>query len=373
VPDVVVIGAGIVGSACAYELAKAGAHVTVLEYGKAGMQATNAAAGLLSPLSESDEPTPLLRAGTDALRGYPAVVGELQERCGFDVEFRQHGILRVAFDDAHAAALRRRYAWQRQLGLGVEWLDAAACRELEPRLSERVTAGVFATQEAAVSNQLIALAMIRAAVASGAALRERTPVTRVVRRRGRIAAIQAGDEIHPCDTVVLAAGARSGQVGRRLGVALPVSPMRGQMIALGGMVTPIRHPVWGPEGYLVPRANGLIFAGATVERVGFRLRTTKRALRSLRAMSVRLVPQLRAAQTHFDWAGLRPDTPDHLPIIGPVAGTNVVAATGHYRSGILLGPWTGQLVARGIADGDWSRVPEACRPERFATLASATA
>jgi glycine oxidase len=138
------------------------------------------------------------------------------------------------------------------------------------------------------------------------------------------------------------------------------------MIALGGMVTPVRHVVWS-DGYLVPRANGLLFVGATVEDVGFRRRTTKAGLRHLRAMANTLVPQLRAATVHFDWAGLRPGTPDNLPIIGALPGwRNVIAATGHYRSGILLGPLTGNLVARGVTEGDWSAVPEEFSPARFA-------
>jgi glycine/D-amino acid oxidase-like deaminating enzyme len=146
---------------------------------------------------------------------------------------------------------------------------------------------------------------------------------------------------------------------------LPVRPVRGQMIALGGMQAPISHVVAGGGGYLVPRANGLIFVGATVEDVGFRRRTTKAGTRSMRRVAERLVPQLAQAQQHFEWAGLRPGTPDDLPIIGPIEGTNVVAATGHYRSGIILGPLTGRLVACGILDGDWAEVDEAFAPARF--------
>jgi glycine oxidase len=148
-------------------------------------------------------------------------------------------------------------------------------------------------------------------------------------------------------------------------IELPVFPVRGQMIALGGMSAPIGRVVWGPRGYLVPRANGLVFAGSTSERVGFRRRTTVAGLRSIRSMAGELVPQLRAARGHFAWAGLRPATPDGRPIVGPLAGTNVVAATGHYRNGILLGPITGQWIARGICEGDWSSVPAEFRHERF--------
>jgi glycine oxidase len=138
------------------------------------------------------------------------------------------------------------------------------------------------------------------------------------------------------------------------------------MIAMGGMSTPIRHIVWGPNGYLVPRANGLIFAGATVEDVGFRRRTTKAGVHAMRSMAIGLVPQLAAAKVHFEWAGLRPGSPDDLPMIGPLASwPNVVAATGHYRNGILLGPLTGKFVAQGIVNRDWSETPPEFDPARF--------
>ena len=378
--DVVIIGGGIVGCACAYELAKAGARVTLLEYGKTGMQATNAAAGMLAPIIESQGAGPMRDAGIAALHAYPALVAELEAACGFDIELRLDGILKVAFEDDGIDELRRRFLRQRAASLEVEWLDAAVCRELEPRISDRVAGGVFSASEGSVSNQLLALALERAAIAHGAEIRQRTPVTGFATRSGKVTAVRAGEATFAGDTIVIAAGARSGQIaallprpraqggargGRRANL-LPVRPIRGQMIALGGMSTPIRHVVWGPDGYLVPRANGIVFAGATVEDVGFRRRTTAAGIRAMRMMALGLVPQLAAAKVLFDWAGLRPNSPDDLPIIGPLpAHPNIIAASGHYRNGILLGPLTGAWVARGITTGDWSPVPAAFAASRF--------
>ncbi len=365
--NVVIVGGGIVGLACAYELARAGVPVTLLEYGKPGMQATNAAAGMLTPISgEAEAPDAMMRWGMEALAEYPELVASLQNQCEFDLEFIQDGILKVAFGDAGAEALRRRFTSQRKMDIPLEWLDGVTCREVEPRLSERVVAGVFSPSEATISNQLLALALQRAAVSHGAIVRERAPVTRFVRDKRHVTAVEAGGERFACDTLIIAAGARSGQMAKLAGLALPVHPIRGQMIAFGGMRTPIRQVVWGLDGYLVPRANGLIFAGATVEDVGFRRRTTQAGIRAMRSMAVGLVPQLAAATVHFDWAGLRPGTEDGLPIIGPLPDSNVIAATGHYRNGILLGPITGAAVARGITTGDWSGVPVEFSPERFA-------
>ncbi len=367
--DIVIVGAGIVGSACAYELAKRGARVVLLDYGRAGMQATNAAAGMLAPLTETHTPGPMLEFGVQALRGYPALVEELQAAVRFDLELRLNGILKVALAESEADAMRKRYAWQRELGFPLDWLDGGACRELEPRLSERVIAGVFSAAEGNVSNQQVALALVRAALGRGAVLHERAAVRGFVRAGAKVTGVKTAETTYACDAVLLTAGARAGQLAARLGVTLPVRPMRGQMLALGGMRTPVRHIVWGPRGYLVPRANGLVFAGATVEDVGFRRRTTVAGVRGLRSMASRLVPQLSAATMHFAWAGLRPGTADDLPAIGPLAGyTNAYAATGHYRNGILLGPLTGQIVAEALTSGDWSALPPAFDPARFANI-----
>lgn len=367
--DVVVIGGGIVGCACAYELTKRGARVVLVEYSKPGMQSTNAAAGMLAPMIEAQGPGPMLRWGMEALRSYPAIAAELEEAAGFGVELRRMGILKVAFTDDELATLQRRLSWQRELGLPVEWLDGAACRELEPRLSDAVAGGAYSETEGSVSNQLLALAFERAATARGAEFRERQPVTGFETAGGRVVAARTPEGAVAGDMFVLAAGARSGQLADLLRprVSVPVRPIRGQMIALGGMSVPITRVVWGPGGYLVPRANGLVFAGATVEDVGFRRRTTQAGVRGVRANAIALVPQMRAATVHFAWAGLRPGSADGLPIIGPVPPyENLIAATGHFRNGILLGPITGAAVASGITDADWTHVPEEFAASRFA-------
>jgi glycine oxidase len=315
--------------------------------------------------------------GTKALREMPALVEKLQSECDFDIELQLDGILKVAFTDEQLETLRKRQARLASLGHDLQLLDAAQCREAEPKLTERTIGGIYSPAEGSVSNQLLALALERAAIARGADIRQRTPVTGFRATSGRITHIRTPNEDIACDTVVIAAGARSGQIAKPIpkdpasrlphpASHIPVAPIRGQMIALGGMSTPIRHVVWGPDGYLVPRANGLVFAGATIEDVGFRRRTTKAGLASIRRMANTLVPQLTAAKHLFEWAGLRPGTPDGLPIIGPLPGRqNVVAATGHYRNGILLGPITGRLVSRGIIDNDWSETPRDFSPSRF--------
>ncbi len=374
--DVVIIGGGIVGLACAYECAKAGASVTLLEYGKTGMQATNAAAGMLAPLVEAHEPGPMFDIGAQALAEFPALVAALESQAGFDIELQLDGILKVAFTNDQLHELRERRSRLASAGHQLELLDAAQCHEAEPRISDRIIGALYSPSEGSVSNQLLALALERAAILHGATIQQRAAVTGFRTSRERVTSVRTAEADVACDTVVIAAGARSGQIAAKLPhrppktedrrPPLPVHPIRGQMIALGGMSTPIRSIVWGPDGYLVPRANGIVFAGATVEDVGFRRRTTQAGLQQMRSMANALVPQLAAAKHLFDWAGLRPATPDGLPMIGPVPEwPNVVAATGHYRNGVLLGPITGRLVADGIVHRDWSNVPADFSPSRF--------
>ena len=187
--DVVIVGGGIVGCACAYELAKAGAAVTLLEYGKTGMQATNAAAGMLAPMIEAHVPGPMMRAGMRALREYPATAQDVEALGGCGVELRLDGILKVAFTPEQRDELLARFAWQRELGLPTEWLDADVCHELEPRISARVIGGVFSPGEGSVSNQLLTLGLERAAIARGAKIEQRTPVTGFTTRGGRVVAV----------------------------------------------------------------------------------------------------------------------------------------------------------------------------------------
>jgi len=364
--DVVVVGGGIIGSAVAYFLARAGATVTLLEARRLGLGATNAAAGMLAPLAEAGGRGPFLDLCLAGLRRYSDLTPELESETGIDLEFRRTGILRVAETEEQEEALRRRFVWQRELGLELLWLDAATLREAEPRLSTRVRAGLFSPEEGQVSNQMVALALARAAQARGAVFCERTPVVGFRWRRGRVTAVRTPSGDVAGGSVVLAAGAYTSRVARRLRRHLPVRPMRGQMLALGGMLPPIHTIVWSDRGYLVPRANGLVFAGATVEDVGFRPRTTRRALAGLRRMAADLVPQFRSAQVMFTWAGLRPGSGDGHPLIGALPGfDNVAVASGHFRNGILLGPLTGELVAQALINGRWPEHTLPFAPSRF--------
>jgi glycine oxidase len=351
--EVVIAGAGIIGCAIAYELSRRGVRCLVLDSRRVGMAATNAAAGVLSPLAEFERPGALVRLGLDSLRLYPQWVARLREEVpDIDVEFVQNGVLRVAFDEEELAGYRRGLRYRDELGVELLELDAALVHEVEPRLSPRIVGGVLSPDEGQVSNQQFTLALSRAAKQRGARIVEGAPVLGFRRMGGRVTAVRTPQGEFACEHLVLAAGPWTRPLARRLGVDVPVFPVRGQMLAYGRMVTPIGRPVWGKRGYVLPRANGLVFAGSTVEEVGFRIRTTKAGLSSVRRAAFELVPQLRHATEQFPWAGLRPGSPDGLPIMGPLPGwENVTLATGHFRNGILLAPITGELIAEAIVAG----------------------
>jgi glycine oxidase len=351
--DVVVAGAGIIGCAIAYELSRRGVRCLLLDSRRLGMAATNAAAGVLSPLAEFERPGALVRLGLDSLRLYPRWVARLREDVpDIDVEFAQNGVLRVAFDEEELAGYRRGLRYRDELGVELLELDAALVHEVEPRLSPRIVGGVLSPEEGQVSNQQVTLALSRAAKQRGARIVEGAPVLGFRHKAGRVTAVRTSQGEFPCDHLVLAAGPWTRSLARKLGVDVPTFPVRGQMLAYGRMVTPIGRPVWGKRGYVLPRANGLVFAGATVEQVGFRIRTTKAGLASVRRAAFELVPQLRHATEQFPWAGLRPGSPDGLPMMGPLPGwENVTVASGHFRNGILLAPITGELIAQAITSG----------------------
>ncbi len=378
--DVVIVGGGVIGCAAAYYLSEAGARVTLLERGEVASQASGAAAGMLIPpamyLLREDTHLALNQAeappagsfrdlGLASLALYPSLVNALQDETGIDVQYMASGILLVAQKEGWVEALRTLVRWRQESGPSLQWVEGEPLRRLEPGLSPALPGAAYSPGQHHVNPGLLTQALARVAASRGGVLRQGAAVSRFLVSGSRVVAVRTGDgDRVAADHIVLAAGPWTRPLARRLGFDVPTRPMRGQMLAY--RAAPVRHIIWGEDGYLVPKAGGFLYAGATVEDVGFRSSTTRRGLAGLRRMARRLVPALRHGEVASAWAGLRPGSPDGHPIIGRLPGKdNVFVATGHFRNGILLGPITGKLIAQLIIEGKTEMPLEPFSAERF--------
>ena len=360
--DVIIVGGGVIGCSIAYHLAQAGVQVTVLERGEIGGEASGAAAGILRPWDESPEQNPLTNLSNAGLRLFPPLAETLRQETGIDIEFLRSGILRVALSDEEAGRLRA--IAERAQGL-LEWADTEALRALEPRLAP-ARGGYYFPGLQQVNAGRLTQALAQAAEERGAVLRRGVAVTSLLAAGSRVRGVRSQEGRVTAGHVVLAAGSWTQAFGRQLGVSLPVRPVRGQMLAFAS--SPTRHIIlWEGNSVLIPKPNGFLFVGSTAEEVGLRKNTTAKVLAGLRRMAGTLVPSLSYAEVASTWAGLRPASPDGLPILGPVPGwEGVSVASGHFRKGILLAPITGRLIAQQLTRGE-TEIPlkPSFAPDRF--------
>jgi glycine oxidase len=363
--DVVVVGAGIIGCAVAYELARRGARVTIADDRPVGHGATRASGGMLVPYLEARPEDPLLRLGAASLALYDHFVARVAADAGMPVEYRRTGTLQVALDESDVETLRAALEAQRAAGVASEWLDAEAACRLEPHLAADVTAGVYVPAHGYVAAEALAAALAAAAARFGARL-EVDRVVRIERRDGRLVARTAGEGTLAADRIVLAAGSWSGLVEVDGDRPLPVRPVRGQLLHLAWPGDPMARIVWGPRCYLVPRLDGSLLVGATLEETGFDERATVAGVHDLIEAACEVVPEVWRAGFAGARAGLRPATPDHLPIVGRSRAVDgLVYATGHFRNGVLLAPLTAGLVAGLLLDDREDELLAALSPERF--------
>ncbi len=349
--DVAIIGGGIMGSAVALRLAQRGIGVTVIERGIPGAEASSAAAGILGPQMEAEGPGPLLELGLKSRALYPALAAELRELTGIDVGYDRSGVLMVAFDEAGEAALSARRAWQLGRGLRVESLSGEAARVREPALAPTVRAALAFNDDAQVVARELARAFSQAAAGAGARFLTGRYVRRVLIDNGAVTGVELDGDVLTAGVVVVAAGSWSGLVeGAGVPVAV-VRPARGQLVSIETRPPLFRHVVSAPGGYLVPRRDGTVLAGSTVEMAGFRKEVTVGGLATILTLARTVIPALGDAPVTGSWSNFRPFTEDHLPVLGATGVRGLVLATGHFRNGILLAPITAQAIAELIATG----------------------
>ena len=369
VPDVLIVGGGVIGCAIAYNLAKAGVRLLLIEKEGIASQASGASAGMLDPMAEIG-PGPLLELGLKSLELFPSLTERLREDSGIDAGYYPAGLLSIARSEAEEEELKGRLNWQRERGLKAGWLTDKEVRGMEPALTPEVRGGIYYPDMAYVNPYRLTQALAQSAVRSGAELRLGCKATGIITSGSRVLGVRLLNEEVRAGHVIIATGAYTGVWGEWLGPKLPIFPVKGQLMALHKMPLILNHVVYaGHLGYLVPRRDGTIIVGATQEDAGFDMKVTSGGLAHLSTLAERLVPGLKGAPFLRAWAGLRPGTPDGLPILGPLADwRGLTIASGHFRKGILLAPITGQIITSLLMEEAPALPLKPFLPDRFSQV-----
>jgi glycine oxidase len=370
--DVAIAGGGVIGGSVALELARSGLRVAVFDRQQPGQEASWASAGIISPAPENPGMIITVELAKRSAALYPEFVALVEEISGQSTGYRRKGTLEAIFSHDAKEELSTIIALHHGLGLKAEPLRAEDARELEPALSDELEAAVLRPDEASIDNRLLTAAVFEAARRSGAEIFPASRVKGIWREGARCRGLLLENENVEAQWTVIAAGCFSGTI-EGISAYAPVKPAKGQMIALRADDLEIERVLWSEKIYLVPRNDGRILAGATVEYVGFDKRVTAGGIEKVLTAAIELAPGLKDARIEETWAGLRPDSADHLPILGPTDLEGLVMATGHFRSGILLTPVTARLIREWITDQkvslDWDRFS----PMRFQNEAMRTA
>jgi glycine oxidase len=356
--DAVIAGGGVIGASIALELAGAGLHVALFDANQPGKEASWASAGMISPAPENLGSIPFMPISLASVALYPEFIRKVEELSGIDVGYRQDGAIDALLDGNVEEELSTVIALQHGVGLRAEALNAQQAREMEPALSEAIEAAIFRPDEASLDNRAFTEAVLKAAQRIGVKIFAGNGAKAIWKENGRCKGLILQNGQVEAKSTIIAAGCFSAQIE---GVAAyaPVFPAKGQMIALRCETVEIRRVLWLEHTYLVPRNDGRIIAGSTIERTGFDRNVTAGGIKKILSEVLQLAPGLEKAQIEETWAGLRPDSPDHLPILGPTDLDGLLIATGHFRSGILLAPITARLMREWICSQtvsvDWER------------------
>jgi len=366
--DVLIIGGGLIGLAIARELHKKGVQkITILERGEVGKEASHAAAGMLAPHAETDKLDDFFFFCDESNKLYPNFAAELLDETDVDIELDREGTLYLAFTETDAKEIRRRFEWQKSAGLQVEHLSAQETRQAEPFVSPDVLESLFFPNDWQVENRQLVHALQKFAELNDIKIRENTEVTRLLTENGKITGAETDTEKFFAEKVILATGAWTSFI-KTEDFAMPqVKPIRGQMIAFHTAKRLFQKVIYSPRGYLVPRFDGRVLAGATMEDVGFDRNTTESGINFLHENALEIAPSLVNLEVAEEWAGLRPFAADGLPILGSFPSVeNLFLATAHYRNGILLAPLTAKILAENIIEKKDSNYLRVFSPNRFA-------
>ncbi|MDQ3102738.1 MAG: glycine oxidase ThiO [Actinomycetota bacterium] len=366
--ELIVVGAGVIGLACAWRASEAGIETLVLDSG-ASERASEVAAGMIAPVGEATwGEESLLAAAVASAEAWPGFAADLECASERAVPYRRCGALHVALDRDEATALRRAHALHERLGLPGAWLRARECRRLEPGLATTVVAGLDAPEEAEVDPRALRDALLAAIVAQGGRIEERADVVELVVEAGSVrGVVLAGGRRVEASRVLLATGARAGSELLPEAVRPPVRPVKGEIVRLrarsGERVC--ERLIVTERVYIVPRAGEEVVVGATVEDRGFDLRVTAGGVLELLREAYRVLPGIAELELVDCSAGLRPATPDNAPVVGPTTIGGLMLAGGHHRNGFLLAPLTAAAIAAALRGEPAPPEVEVLAPGRF--------
>jgi glycine oxidase len=364
VADVIIVGGGVIGVSIALELAAQKLGVVVLDRQQPGREASWAAAGMLSPGPDSPDALPLVPLAKESMRLYPEFVASVEELSGKTTAFARKGVIEV-FAAPHGESERdKMVAEYLALGLAIEPVAADVARKAEPVLGPAVRAAAWLPQEATLDPRMLMDALLAAAGVRGVEVHADSPVDSIMLDGNHCTGVVTHGTNISAKCVVVAAGCFSGAIDW-LGRYAPARPIRGQLLALESKNVQLGRTLRSSKAYLVPRPNGRIIAGSTLEDAGFEKHVTPAGVRKILDGVLELAPAFADAQLVDAWAGLRPGTPDHLPILGPTDIRGLYIATGHYRNGILLAPATAKLLSRWILGEKPELDTERFSPLRF--------
>ncbi|MCS6783589.1 MAG: glycine oxidase ThiO [Candidatus Caldarchaeum sp.] len=371
---IAVVGGGLIGLSVAWYLRQRGFDVVVYEKNSAGRGASWASAGMLAPNLEAEPGEEnLVKLLLESLKMWPAFAQSLEKQSGIDVGYRTEGTLSVALNRDDVQRLRFQHRFMKELGLDVEFIDGETVLEQEPFINRNVQAALHSRSDHQVDARQAVEAVKKVFMDSGGVLKERCGVAKVVVEDGMVVGVFSCEGFRSFENVVLAAGPWSRHVdGLPEQERPPVRPVKGQMIAVRdtGTTPLVQHVVWGPQRpwgpcYIVPKRGGRILLGTTVEEKGFDVSVTAGGLMNILRGCWEVLPALSELPVEEVWAGLRPGSPDDAPIIGPSSTKGLFIATGHFRNGILLAPFTAKAAADYMETGKLDDLAKPFSPQRF--------
>lgn len=374
--EVLIVGGGVIGLSLARELCKKGVkEITILERGQIGRESSYAAAGMLAPHAECEKADEFFHFCTESNLLYPKFAAELLNETGVDIELDRSGTLYLAFTENDLKEIGERFERQTKSAFPVERLSASDVRKTEPFISPDVRGGLFFPNDWQVENRKLLIALQKFAELNRIEIVEDAEVKNLITENGKITGAETESQKFFAPVIVLATGAWTSLLNNRKAIVesnakiyqLPtVRPIRGQMISFRTAKRLFAKVIYTPRGYLVPRGDGRILSGATIEDVGFDKNLTDSGVEFLRQNALEISPSLANLEIYEKWAGLRPRADDDLPVLGaPHEHGNLYLATAHYRNGILLAPLTAKILAAKIAENKNSKYLEVFSPNRF--------